>query len=639
MVLVKTTALKRPKKADVPAVSALSADGGSHATALLKPVVSREQATERVAAATMELAIGIAEATTAADELRRALEQIASGAEQAAGAAQQSLTSTGELSRRFGNARLEAETSRRRAEALQVAVVESAATIQIGLLAIGDNASRQLAAVDRISQLQIQAGTIGEATVIVADISEQTNLLALNAAIEAARAGDKGAGFAVVADEVRALAESTERSARDIKQLAQAIGDRVADVARRVEAAAVSARAQTIVGQAISSDLATIRVELLSLLDGSTSILTAAVEADVAAREAQKGAENIAAASEEQAAAAAEAQRSIQQQTVALDQSKRAAQVLSELADGTRGLRTASSKVAGMSAAAEELAATVQELSSAAAEILIAVDQISRGAEEQAAATNEASAAMTEIESGARLSTENAQDALRRAEIIANLLVSNKARVESIAMELGSGLENTRAAIDTLHEIEETARRIERAIDRIMLVGTQISMLAVSGSVEAARAGAGGRGFAIVSADIRKLANEGSGTIEGAKDFVSAIQNSIATAGRDLDTRVQAGEAELARSQQIVERLAQVQEDCAAIRAGNAAILENASAVVMSVREVLVGTEQIAAVAQEAGSAAAQAATSAREQSGAAEDLAAAIEEIAQLSEALKGKA
>jgi methyl-accepting chemotaxis protein len=640
MALVKTSQLAAKANAAKAGQAGTLSPGAEKTTAARRSQdrsrLRQQKAAERIGAATEELASGVAEAASAAEELRRALEQIASGAEEAAGAAHESLSATTHLSVRFSETRAEAEAARRRTEDLQGIVLDSAAQIEGSVTAIETNAARQIGSVAVIDDLQAQAESIGSTTIAVADISDRTNLLALNAAIEAARAGEEGKGFAVVADEVRALAETAERSSRDVTKHAQTIVDGVREIADLVKSAADKAREQTTVGKTVAGELSAIRTSLNELSQGSQTILVAAIEAEVATREAQKGSETVAAAAEEQSAAASEAQRAVQQQTAALDESQQTAQALAALADDLMTESGISSQAEQVASAAEELSSTVQELSGAAGEILIAIEQISRGAQAQAAATQQADAAMAQIEkSAAQVRTSAEQAGLQSAQV-RDLLHRNRTGLETISAGISGALADTRNALTRLNALGEIGFQIERTVDRIILVAVQTSMLAVSGSVEAARAGEAGRGFSVVSTDIRKLAQDAGENIDGVKDIVRAIRIQIATVQRELEAIIVTSEAEVARNRIIIDRLNGAEAAIEAMVQGSTGVRDAAEAILVATKQVQAGTLQIAAVAQQASSAAEQAATAARQQSRGAEDLAAAVEEIASLADELQ---
>ena len=388
---------------------------------------------ERIAAATEELSAGITEAASAAEELRRSMEQIASGAEEAASAAQETLAVATNTAATLVQARDRAEGARRRTDALESLLVETSSQIGTWAGNIKHNGDRQAGTVGIMAQLSGQAASIGDVTKTVSQVSDQTNLLALNAAIEAARAGDHGRGFAVVADEVRALAETSEKSARDVQGLAAQIETQVGSMASIIKTAADTATAEAQKSQTVILALGELRKEVSALAEGSQSIAVATLEAESAAREAQKGAEIISSAAEEQAAAAAEALRSVEQQASVLDESHAASRSLSVLATDLKKVTTSDVSADQLASAAEQLSTAVQEMSGSAAQIMTAVDQISRGAQQQAAATQEASAAMNQVERTAQLFRESAAASLERTQRMNAMLGECRAQIADLS--------------------------------------------------------------------------------------------------------------------------------------------------------------------------------------------------------------
>jgi methyl-accepting chemotaxis protein len=289
-----------------------------------------------------------------------------------------------------------------------------------------------------------------------------------------------------------------------------------------------------------------------------------------------------------------------------------------------------------MASAAEQLSSAVQEISGAATQIMAAIDEINRGAQQAAAAAAQSSAGNTQIEKGATVTQQRATSGLEAGRAISDLLRTSRSAVDELIHGVSKSLEETDKSCNLISTLEQVSRRIDKIVDSITTVSIQTNMLAINGSIEAARAGEFGKGFMVVSTDIRNLARESAENADRIKDVVKATQDQIVSVRRDLEQIAQAAATEVQKNKSIAANLVTIEQDMAVVMTANDEILIGADIILTAVQEALKATQQIAIAAEQATKAVTEASSAAKQQSRASEELAAAVEEIASLADELQ---
>ncbi|MES1982611.1 MAG: methyl-accepting chemotaxis protein [Pseudomonadota bacterium] len=593
----------------------------------------KNQMSKRLAATATELASGIHEAAAAATELQRSVEEISGGAEESSGAAQESLRAVAEMSRGLTLIRTNAETSQQEIQRLQLLINAVSSTITEAITDLNVAAERQYKSKTAVRELEKQVIDISEIVKVVAWIADQTNLLALNAAIEAARAGRHGKGFGVIAEEVRSLADSSEKSTREIQTLVEQIQEQVGIISQGIEVAAEKSIAEIEKGKLLNVQLDEVNLGIQRVALDGENISMLAQESATSAVELEKGAEMIAAAAEEQANAAEQCARMMAEQTVALSQSNQGSQELARIADDVTGRTIENSEE--VATVADQLSAAIEEINRAAVQIRIALAQISKGAQQQSVAAEESSTAATQIEKGAQTMESRARQGVDNILVLHEALTRNKLGISQMISGILAAVTETERNIGQARILDQFSQRIDKTVNGIASIAIQTNMLAVSGAIEAARAGEHGKGFVGVSSDIRSLSRDAADQVERIKDLIANVRSQIQSVLITLNQIVAATIKETEKTQRVMSNIDAVTVEMDKVQARLLEIVAMSTSMTRTLNEVKVGSEQIATVVVEADRAATQAVSAANQQSQAAEELAAAIEEIASLANSL----
>ncbi|WP_339085642.1 methyl-accepting chemotaxis protein [Teredinibacter turnerae] len=226
-----------------------------------------------------------------------------------------------------------------------------------------------------------------------------------------------------------------------------------------------------------------------------------------------------------------------------------------------------------------EIISAAENVASGSTQTSATGQQIAQGATEQAASLEEVSSAMEEMASNIAHSADNAQ------------------QTEQIARKAAEDAERTGKAVD---EAVIAMNDIAEKIGIIEEISRQTNLLALNAAIEAARAGEHGKGFTVVAAEVRKLAERSQ---KAAGEIVTRAKGS-------LDVSQQAGDMLRQLLPDIKRTSDLVQEISASTREQDAGAGEINSAL-----------QQLDQVVQQSAAAAEEMAATAEELSAQAEQL------------------
>ncbi|WP_075187794.1 methyl-accepting chemotaxis protein [Teredinibacter haidensis] len=144
-----------------------------------------------------------------------------------------------------------------------------------------------------IQNLKENTVNVGAVLDVIRGIAEQTNLLALNAAIEAARAGEQGRGFAVVADEVRTLAQRTQESTQEIRDVIEQLQVGADQAVDQMGSSQEKVSASVTTALKAGASLNSITEAVKQIVDLNVQIAAAAEEQSTATEEINRNMNNI----------------------------------------------------------------------------------------------------------------------------------------------------------------------------------------------------------------------------------------------------------------------------------------------------------------------------------------------------------
>ncbi len=187
----------------------------------------------------------------------------------------------------------------------------------------------------------------------------------------------------------------------------------------------------------------------------------------------------------------------------------------------------------------------IQKIKLIGEEVYISADQVTYSSKTFVNSASDIKTSITEIESGVTQLDQNSADCLGLMDELSHkiaLVNDNSKEIGNISatavQTIGDGIltmntlteksksttQITGQVIDTIRLLEEKSRSIGQILNVINEIAQQTNLLSLNASIESARAGSYGAGFAVVAEEIRKLADQSLHSADRIRIIIKEIE-------------------------------------------------------------------------------------------------------------------
>ncbi|MEP3245253.1 MAG: methyl-accepting chemotaxis protein [Sneathiella sp.] len=248
------------------------------------------------------------------------------------------------------------------------------------------------------------------------------------------------------------------------------------------------------------------------------------------------------------------------------------------------------------------------------ASVRAVAEAVSTSASEMEGAAQEMTKTADETTNNSQIVAEAATSANSNAEAVANAADELSGSVRDIATQTGqssaaakNAVAQTEHAGRDISELKVAAQEIGEVVKLISDIAEQTNLLALNATIEAARAGEAGKGFAVVASEVKSLANQTASATQQISDQVAGMQQATNTAVdaigeveriiRDIDNTAvsiaAAVEEQDASTQEIARNVAEVSSGTREVTGSIGQVNDGATLTGRTANEVLTAAQQL----------------------------------------------